>query len=374
MKSTFGNHVTVSIFGESHGQTIGCVVDGLAPGIRLDLDYLRAEMEKRKAFGRISTARQEKDEVEIVSGFFNGYTTGTPLCMLIHNQVQHSKDYEATRYKARPSHADYTAQVKYLGYQDYRGGGHFSGRITAPVVAAGAICRQILAQKGIHIGSHLVQCKNVYEDPFSQDVQVLTEQIHMMNRKRFAALSEDKEKEMTAVIEHAAQEGNSVGGVLETAVIGVPAGIGEPFFQSVESEISHLLFSIPAIKGVEFGIGFAFADLFGSEANDPFRMDAAGKVITTTNHNGGINGGITNGMPIVLRSVVKPTASIYKTQQTIDMQTMENTELNIVGRHDPAIVHRARVVVDAMVAIALVDLFADRYGYLWMREETCVSD
>lgn len=374
MKSTFGNHVTVSIFGESHGQTIGCVIDGLAPGIRLDLDYLQAEMEKRKAFGRISTARREQDAVEIVSGFFNGYTTGTPLCMLIHNQVQHSKDYEATRYKARPSHADYTAQVKYLGYQDYRGGGHFSGRITAPVVAAGAICRQILAQKGIHIGSHLIQCKDVYEEPFSQDIQILTQQIHAMNQKRFAALSEEKEKEMTAVIEQAAREGDSVGGILETAVIGVPAGIGEPFFQSVESEFSHLLFSIPAIKGVQFGIGFAFADLYGSEANDPFRMDAAGKVVTTTNHNGGINGGITNGMPIVLRSVVKPTASIYKTQQTIDMHTMENTELNIVGRHDPAIVHRARVVVDAMVAIALVDLFADRYGYLWMREETCVSD
>ena len=360
MKSTFGNHVTVSIFGESHGQTIGCVIDGLAPGIRLDLDYLQAEMEKRKAFGRISTARREQDAVEIVSGFFNGYTTGTPLCMLIHNQVQHSKDYEATRYKARPSHADYTAQVKYLGYQDYRGGGHFSGRITAPVVAAGAICRQILAQKGIHIGSHLIQCKDVYEEPFSQDIQILTQQIHAMNQKRFAALSEEKEKEMTAVIEQAAREGDSVGGILETAVIGVPAGIGEPFFQSVESEFSHLLFSIPAIKGVQFGIGFAFADLYGSEANDPFRMDAAGKVVTTTNHNGGINGGITNGMPIVLRSVVKPTASIYKTQQTIDMHTMENTELNIVGRHDPAIVHRARVVVDAMVAIALVDLFADR--------------
>ena len=312
MKSTFGEHIQISLFGESHGAAIGVNINGLAPGIKLDLDLIRAQLNKRKPRGKISTQRQEADEFEIVSGFFNGYTTGTPLCIFIRNQIQHSKDYEATKYLMRPSHADYTAFEKYGGFQDYRGGGHFSGRITAPLVAAGAICLQILKQKGITIATHIASCKEIEE----------------------------------------------------TAIVNMPAGIGEPFFSSIESVLAHLLFSVPAVKGVEFGLGFGFANLFGSQANDPFVMKD--KVCTTTNHNGGINGGISNGMPIMIKTAVKPTPSIYQPQQTVNIQKRENAQLQIHGRHDPAIIHRARVVVDSMVAIGLVDLFADRYGYMWM--------
>lgn len=243
-------------------------------------------------------------------------------------------------------------------------GGHFSGRITAPLVAAGAICLQILKQKGITIATHIASCKEIEDEPFATTEEALLQQADKLNDSYFPTISSQAEQEMVQVIEQAHSNGDSVGGILETAIVNMPAGIGEPFFSSIESVLAHLLFSVPAVKGVEFGLGFGFANLFGSQANDPFVMKD--KVCTTTNHNGGINGGISNGMPIMIKTAVKPTPSIYQPQQTVNIQKRENAQLQIHGRHDPAIIHRARVVVDSMVAIGLVDLFADRYGYMWM--------
>ncbi len=362
MNSTFlGQHISLSLFGESHGPSIGITFDGLPAGIPLDLDGIRTQLEKRKPKGKISTARQEADEFEIVSGFFNGFTTGTPLCLLIRNTSQHSRDYEKTKFLMRPSHADYTAFEKYHGFQDYRGGGHFSGRVTAPVVAAGAICMQLLHEHGIRIASHIARCQDICDIPFSNTPDILETQMQHLNQSYFPVLSEEAARDMTALMENAHAKGDSVGGVLETIVTNLPAGIGNPFFDSIESILSHLLFSIPAVKGVEFGLGFGFADLYGSEANDPFRMEG-GKVTTSTNHNAGINGGISNGMPIIFRTAVKPTPSIYQQQETIDYQSKQNASLTIQGRHDPAIIHRARVVVDSMAAIALLDLGWDVLG------------
>lgn len=368
MKNSFGNTFTISIFGESHGEAIGVVIDGLAAGIALNLDYIRQRMSQRQAKGRISTQRHEPDEIQIISGWFEGHTTGTPLTILIQNTNTRSKDYEKTRYRLRPSHADYTAFAKYDGYQDFRGGGHFSGRLTAPLVAAGAIAQQILEQKGIYIGSHILHCHGASDIAFSQEETMLKEQICKLNNEDFPVLDEESAKNIYAIMEEAANQGDSVGGIIETAVAGFPSGIGEPFFDSIESILSHLLFSVPAVKGVQFGLGFGFSDLYGSQANDPFYYKD-GKIKTKTNHNGGINGGISNGMPIVLQSVVKPTASIYKEQDTVDYQSKEAVKLQIQGRHDPAILHRARVVIDSVCAIGLLDLYCTNMATKCMKEE-----
>lgn len=365
MKNTFGHNVTVTIFGESHGEAIGCVMDGLAPGIALDMDFISSVMEKRKAKGRISTQRKEADELHIVSGYFNGYTTGTPLTILIENTNTRSADYEKTKYRLRPSHADYTANEKYMGYQDYRGGGHFSGRITAPLVAAGAIAMQVLKEKDIVIGSHIQKSRTIQDIPFSQNPALLRQQIEQVNNMDFAVLDETAAKQMKAMMEEAAAQGDSVGGILESCIMNLPAGLGEPFFDSLESTLSHLLFSVPAVKGVEFGLGFGFADLYGSEANDPIAYDHG--FYTKTNNNGGINGGISNGMPIRIRSVIKPTPSIYKEQDTVDLQTHEAVKLQIQGRHDPAIIHRARIVVDSVLAIGILDQLMEHQATLAMK-------
>lgn len=365
MQSSIGNSIKLSLFGESHGEAIGVVIDGLAPGIPLDLKFIQSQLDLRKPKGKISTQRHETDDFKIVSGFFNGYTTGTPLCIIIENTSQKSKDYEKTKDMLRPSHADYTAYEKYLGYQDYRGGGHFSGRITAPLVAAGAIFIQILKSKNVVIGTHIKQCKDEYDVNFSDDEKEIREQIEKLNHSYIPCINDNAKDNMVKLMEKAAENKDSVGGILETVVMGMPAGIGEPYFHSIESTLSHLMFSIPAIKGVEFGLGFEFANKFGSEANDPFIYE--NKIKTKTNNNAGINGGITNGMPIVMKCVVKPTPSIFKTQESVNFKTKENIEFNIEGRHDPAIIHRARVVVDSLTAFALVDSIVSRYGYLWMR-------
>ena len=362
MKNVFGNSITVTLFGESHGTQIGAVLDGIAPGLEVDVEFIRKQLELRKPHGKISTARVETDEPHIVSGVFEGKTTGTPICILFDNANTKSKDYSKTKDLARPGHADYTAMEKYHGFQDYRGGGHFSGRITTPIVAVGAILIQALQKKGIYIGSHIQKCGPILDRPFQNGVEDLMK----VNESIFPVLDECAAEKMHAYMEDAANQGDSVGGVLETLVTGLPAGLGEPWFDSVESLLSHGLFSIPAVKGVEFGEGFGFAEMMGSEANDAFEMKD-GKVVTKTNHNGGINGGITNGMPIRFNTVIKPTPSIYKKQETVNMATMENQEMQIEGRHDPAIIHRARVVVDSMTAIVLADLLALRYGTDWLR-------
>lgn len=364
MKNGFGNTITVTLFGESHGEQIGAVLDGIAPGIEVDMEFMRRQLELRKPHGKISTQRIETDEPHIVSGAFEGKTTGTPICILFENANTKSKDYSKTKNLMRPGHADFTAIEKYHGFADYRGGGHFSGRLTTPIVAAGAILIQALQKKGIYIGSHIQSCGPYQDQPFTD----YEREIALVNEKRFPVLNEQAAEQMHAYMLQAADEGDSVGGILETVVIGMPAGVGEPWFDSMESMLSHALFSIPAVKGVEFGEGFSFAKLMGSQANDAFEVRDE-KVFTKTNHNGGINGGITNGMPICFKTVVKPTPSIYKQQETINVETMENVTLQIEGRHDPAIIHRARVVVDSMTAIVLADMLALRYGTDWLRGE-----
>lgn len=363
MKNTLGTTLTVTLFGESHGEGIGAVIDGIAPGVPVDRDFINRQLYLRMAGGAISTARKEPDEVEFLSGVYNGFTTGTAICLLIRNKNTQSKDYSKTKDLMRPGHADYTAWCKYHGYQDFRGGGHFSGRITAPLVAAGAILIQALKKKGITIGTHISRCGKVDDIGFSD----LEKDIKTLSEKEFPVLDDVAGEKMKEAILNAKADCDSVGGILQTAVCGLPAGLGEPWFDSVESLLSHALFSIPAVKGVEFGAGFAFADMLGSQANDSFAIGENG-VYTITNNNAGINGGITNGMPILFNCVVKPTPSIAKTQKTIDIASMENAQLNIVGRHDPAIIHRARVVVDSMTAIVLCDLLTGRYGTDYLGE------
>lgn len=364
MKNVLGNSITVTLFGESHGEEIGAVIDGLAPGIEVDLNFMRKQLKLRKPYGKISTQRVEADEPHIISGVFEGKTTGTPICILFENNNTKSNDYSKTKDMMRPGHADYTAVEKYHGFADYRGGGHFSGRITTPIVAAGAILIDALKKKGIYIGTHIKQCGTIKDTPFTDYAAGIAK----VNELIFPVLDEKAAEEMHAYMEAAAKEGDSVGGILETVVTGLPAGVGEPWFDTMEGMLAHGIFSIPAVKGVEFGKGFAFAEMKGSEANDPFEIKA-GKVITKTNNNGGINGGITNGMPILFNTVIKPTPSIYKAQETVDINAMENVSFRIQGRHDPAIIHRARVVVDSVTAIVIADMLALRYGTDWLKKE-----
>ena len=361
MKNTLGENFCVTIFGESHGPYIGVVLDGIAPGIDVNKDFINHQLDLRRPSGKISTKRVETDEFILASGVFNDKTTGTPLTILIPNSVQHSKDYEKTATLARPGHADYTANVKYHGFQDFRGGGHFSGRITAALVAAGGIIIPELEKKGIKIGTHIKSLGGIKDRNF-EDYQ---KDIDFLGGTNFPVLDSDKSDQMKTLAEKIAAEGDSVGGVLESVILGMPAGVGEPWFGTLESELSYALFSIPAIKGVQFGDGFDMVDSFGSEFNDSLQIiqdNGKSKVITKTNHNGGINGGISNGMPILFRCAVKPTPSIYKTQDTIDMFKNENAKLNIQGRHDPAIIHRARIVVDSVASFVIYDALAGRFG------------
>ena len=357
MKNTFGNNISITLFGESHGQAIGAVVDGIPAGVKIDTDYINKKLSLRKPHGRISTARCEQDEINFISGVRNNITTGTPIAVFFENKDTNSKDYSNLKDTPRPSHADYVAEVKYGGAQDERGGGHFSGRLTAPIVAVGAILAQLLEQKGIYIGTHIKNLHGVCDRDFGS----IKDDISTLSKKVFPVLDDISEEIMIREIEEAAKCGDSVGGILESVVLGLPVGVGEPWFDSIESTLSHALFSIPGIKGVEFGLGFGFAEKYGSEANDPFVTDGE-KIFTKTNNSGGINGGISNGMPIIFRVAVRPTPSIYKEQCTVNLKKMENTTLTIEGRHDPAIIHRARAVVDAITAIALADALATTFG------------
>ena len=364
MKNTFGSSVAVTLIGESHGAMIGAVLDGMAPGIPVDEEYLRHRMLLRQGPAALSTKRREPDEVRIVSGVKDGVTTGTPITLLIENTDTRSKDYASMAVLPRPGHADYTAVCKYHGFADERGGGHFSGRITAGLVAAGAIALMALARRGIQVGTHIASSAGIHDRDFL-DPSI---DIALLESRDFGVLDTKAGDAMRAAIEAARAEGDSIGGVLETAVTGLPAGVGEPWFDTLEGVLAHGLFSIPAIKGVEFGDGFRLAEMKGSEANDPFRMKN-GTVVTATNRAGGILGGISTGMPLIIRSAVKPTPSIYREQKTVDLSRREDATLTVAGRHDPAIVHRARPVVDSVVALALCDLLALRYGTDWIRGE-----
>ena len=373
MKNTFGSDLSLTIFGESHGRAIGAVLDGMAAGLPVDEAFLAACMDKRRARGDgLSTPRVEGDAVQFLSGVVNSRTTGTAIALMIENQNTRSGDYAKTADLLRPGHADYTAYAKYHGFQDARGGGHFSGRVTAALVAGGAIVLSALHRAGIDITTHIAECAGIADTRFAQDdAAQLSAQVEALASKPegFAVLDETVEEPMKAAIRAAGAEGDSVGGMLETAVLGLPAGIGEPYFDSVESEIAHLVFSVPAVKGIEFGTGFGFADLKGSEANDAFRMKGD-SVVTATNHNAGINGGITNGMPVVFRTAVKPTPSIYKEQETVDYIAKQDAPLSIQGRHDPCIVPRAAIVQTCAAALAVGDLMTARYGTAWMERPT----
>ncbi|KEH98977.1 chorismate synthase [Clostridium botulinum C/D str. BKT12695] len=355
MSGVWGNKIKYSIFGESHGKAIGITIDGLRSGIEIDLDEVNKEM-RRRAPGRnkLSTARAEKDEFQILSGIFNGMTTGTPICAIIRNSDKHSKDYEKTKNLMRPGHADYTGFVKYDGFNDYRGGGHFSGRLTAPIVLAGAIAKQLLAKNNILVGSHIKSIGNIEEEYFNP-IDIKEDTLKALKNKEFVTIDDSKGKLMQEEILKAKEDMNSVGGIIECAILNLPSGIGSPFFGSVESVLSSLLFSVPAVKGVEFGAGFNISQMRGNEANDEFYID--GKNIKTyTNNNGGILGGITSGMPVIFRTAFKPTPSIAKEQRTINIETRENTTIEIEGRHDPCIVQRAIPVIEAVAAMGILEL------------------
>ena len=367
MKNTLGHELTVTVFGESHGPAIGCVIDGLPSGVRIDMDRLRHDMDLRRAAGSISTARKEADEVKFLSGVKDGIIEGTPLTLIIENKNVRRKDYDEIKNLARPGHADYTADVRYLGFQDASGGGHFSGRLTAPLTAAGSIVRKMLEDRGILIGTHIRRLHGIEDDPLIE--HNIRKTLEELNEKPFAVLSPRVEIMMKSMIEDAAKKKDSVGGILEPAVVGMEPGIGEPMFGALESDLSAALFAIPAVKGVEFGEGFGFADLYGSEANDRFTL-FHDQVATITNHNGGINGGISNGMTIRFSTCIKPTPSIARPQFTVDFRKMENTSILIKGRHDPAIVHRARVVVDSVTALVLADALAGAHGRQWLGEKS----
>jgi chorismate synthase len=361
VKNTFGQSISVTLFGESHGAAIGAVIDGLASGIKVDEGFIAHQLTLRRPSGAISTARREADEYSILSGVWNGYTTGTPLCITIPNADTRSNDYQ--RGAARPSHADLAAYCKYHGFEDYRGGGHFSGRITAALVAAAGVVIPALNAKGIYIGTHIKRLGGVAD----RELCDIENDLRSLADMDFPVLDKGAEEDMKNAILAAASDGDSVGGVLETAVVGIPSGVGEPWFDSVESLISHAVFSVPAVKGIEFGAGFGFADMRGSAANDAWRMKD-GTPVTLTNNNGGVNGGITNGMPIIFRTAVKPTPSIAREQLTVNAETMEETTLTIRGRHDPCIVHRARVVVDSVTALVIADMLAQRFGTDYLAE------
>ena len=355
MKNTFGSSLTVTLFGESHGPAVGAVVDGLAPGLPVDLGEIERQLSRRRPGSAMDTARRESDPFQILSGVFDGKTAGTPLCIVIPNEDAKSSDY--CYGPARPSHADYAASVKYHGFEDYRGGGHFSGRVTAALTAVGGILLPALKELGISVGTHILQCGQAKDRPFEK----VEQEILLLSSADFPVLDVQSREKIEAEILRAKSDLDSVGGITQTAVCGLPTGLGEPWFDSVEGLLSHALFSLGGIKGIEFGSGFGFAAMRGSVANDPLRMEN-GRVATTSNHNGGINGGITNGMPVIFQCAVKPTPSIGKPQETVDFVKQENTELTLHGRHDPAIVRRICPVIDSVTAIVLCNLLVQRFG------------
>ena len=359
MSSQYGKKLKISIFGQSHSPAIGVSIDGLPAGIKLDMDELQAFLRRRSpGQTETSTERAEDDAPEIISGLVEGATCGAPLAVLIRNADARPADYREARDIPRPSHADYAAHIKFGGHQDIAGGGHFSGRLTAPLCAAGGICLQILRGLDVYIGAHILQIGGILDDPFDP-AGVTAEDFRIIGSNPLPVLRREKGEAMRRAILTARETGDSIGGVVECAAIGLPAGLGDPIFDGIENRIAGIVFGIPGIKGVEFGSGFAGAGKRGSENNDSFFID--GKTVKTrTNNSGGILGGITNGMPVVFRAAFKPTPSIGLEQESVNLSRMENTVLRIKGRHDPCIAPRAVPCVEAAAAIALYDAYLDR--------------
>ena len=357
MSSEFGHLLKISVFGQSHGTAIGVVVDGLPAGEAVDLTELQAFLDRRKpGKNPLSTARKEADAPTFLSGLENGMTCGAPLCAVIQNGDQHSGDYAGLTDTPRPGHADYTAAVKWGGHADMRGGGHFSGRLTAPLCIAGGIAKQILARRDVFVGAHLKEVAGIPDAPFP--LRPSAELFQEVAAKAFPVLDDGAGERMRAAILAAREDLDSVGGIVECAATGLPAGLGDPMFDGVENRLAEALFGIPAVKGLEFGAGFDAARLRGSENNDPFVLDH-GAVAAESNRAGGILGGITTGMPLLLRAAFKPTPSIARPQRTVRLSTMEETDLEIRGRHDPCIAHRAVPVVEAVTAAVLLDLLLE---------------
>ncbi len=361
MSSSFGQSLKLTLFGQSHGAGIGIVLDGFPAGMPIDMEALAAMRRRRAPEGDpLATARQEPDEAEFLSGVLDGVTTGQPICAVIRNRDARSADYGDGIDLVRPGHADYTGHVRYFGHEDSRGGGSFSGRLTAPLTLAGSLCLQWLARQGVRVYSHISRLGSLTDDPIAEAAE---DALPPLKEKRLPVLREGLAEEMEAAILAAKAEGDSLGGAVTCRVDGLPAGLGAPFFDSAESVLSHLLFSIPGVKAVAFGDGFGFAEGRGSEMNDPFRL-RDGRVVTATNHSGGVNGGITNGMPLLFTCAVRPTPSIAKPQETVSLRRMEETTLAIRGRHDPCILPRVCPVVEAVAAIGLMDLWKERSACL----------
>ena len=355
MSCSFGEKYKITIFGQSHSQAIGVVIDGIPAGIKLDMEKILAFMARRAPGGKAySTKRQEADYPNIVSGVVDGITCGAPLCAVIVNSDQHSKDHGKLKYTPRPSHADFAAYMKHNGFNDIRGGGNFSGRMTAPMCFAGAVAMQILEAEGITVGAHIDSIAGITDDSFDP-VHVSAADLHAVKEKSFPVLNEAKGEKMLTEIEEARMALDSVGGTIECAVTGMKPGIGEPIFDGMENMISRAVFGVPAVKGIEFGNGFDCTRLRGSQNNDPFMMDGD-DVKTTTNHHGGILGGISSGMPIVFRVAIKPTPSVSVEQGTVNLQKKKEETLVIGGRHDPCIVPRAVPCIEAATAIAIINL------------------
>ncbi len=355
MKNTYGSSISLTLFGESHGKAIGAVIDGIAPGLAVSEENIEKCLAKRRPDGISSTPRIEKDKFEILSGVFEGKTTGTPIAIMIPNENTKSSDY--TYGIARPSHADYSAYCKYHGNEDYRGGGHFSGRITAALVAAGAILTDALKGLGISIGTHILNCGSASDRVFDD----VASDVEYLKNAAFPTLSDASARKITEVILSSREKGDSVGGITQSAVVGLPAGLGEPWFDSVEGDLAKALFAIGGIKGVEFGLGFGFGEKSGAQVNDAFEIKE-GKIITKTNNNGGINGGITNGMPVIFQCAVKPTPSVSIEQDTVNFIEKSEISHSIKGRHDPAIIRRICPVIDSITALVVCDMLAMRYG------------
>lgn len=355
MSSIIGNNIRLSVFGESHSQGIGCVIDGLPAGIKLDFDRINSEMARRApGKDKTSTQRKEADIPQILSGVLDGITTGAPLAVLIKNTNTKSSDYKNLEFIPRPSHSDYPAFVKYGGNNDIRGGGHFSARLTAPIVFAGAIAKQLLAEKGIAIGAHIKRIGAVCDDCFDYN-NISSELLSSLSSKNFSVIDESAEEKMRAEIEKYRLDGNSVGGEIECAATGLPVGIGANIFDTVESKISSFVFGVPAVKGIQFGMGFDFAKQNGAAVNDGYEI-RNGRVCLLSNNNGGILGGMTSGAPIVFSVAMKPTPSISTPQKSVNLKTMQNEELVIKGRHDPCVAVRAVPVIEAAAALAILDL------------------
>lgn len=358
MSSVIGSHIKTTVFGESHGPAIGAVMDAPPAGYKIDFEQILTQMHRR-APGKdpTATSRNEADTPEFLSGLKDGITTGAPLAAIIRNSDQRSKNYDNIAIRPRPSHADFAASVRFGGFNDIRGGGNFSGRLTAPLTALGAVARQILSANGITVGGHVLGVGHSFDMPFDP-VNITADELNKLNKEYFSCISSDAKEAMTKEIAEAKQNGDSIGGEVEIAVVGLPAGIGSPTARGIENVVSSAVFTVPAVKGIEFGDGFGFTSMKGSEANDQMYYDGD-TVKCRTNHNGGITGGISNGMPLIIRVALKPTPSIALEQETVNLSTKQNDKLTIEGRHDPCIVPRALPAIEAAVALALLDLIGE---------------